>query len=102
MRRQNALDEIMSEPIKMPGFPQIIVTRGWLWKWLIGMGCNPRERGYGSVEWAVMDKPPVDAALTPETERDYFLLPLADEYAAGYKSYSEKKREFGLAEMEAL
>ena len=99
--RRRIMDEIMAEPIRMPGFPQIIVTRGWLWIWLVDkLGCNPRERGIGSVEWTIFSRPPVEAELTPDAERDALVLPLAEAYAASYNSYSARKREHGLSEME--
>lgn len=39
------LDEIMNEAIRLPGCPQIIVTRAWAWAWLHRTGVRQCATG---------------------------------------------------------
>lgn len=63
-RRHNIMDEIMAEPVRMPGFPQLIVTRAFAWDWLAELGYRPNERGFGSMDYMVFGKPPVELPMT--------------------------------------
>ena len=66
--RCHALDAVMSEAIRMPGAPQLIVTRGWAYQWLKRMGYNTDPRaGYASVDHMVFGGArmrPIDEPLT--------------------------------------
>lgn len=66
--KRNIVDEIMNEPIRLPGAPQVIVTRGWAYQWLkkLGYPTDPRV-GWGSVDSMVFggrNMRPVDEPLT--------------------------------------
>ena len=67
------LKKIVNERVRMPGSPQIVVTRGFLYTWLKSMGWSPRERGFGSLDYAVFGRPAVLDPLTVESERDRLL-----------------------------
>lgn len=71
--RRNFIAEYFNEHIRMPGFPAVIVTRGYLYEFLRDAGYNPKERGIGSVDYMVGAARQTDAALTDETERDNLL-----------------------------
>lgn len=65
----NLINEVMAEAVRMPGCPQLIVTRGWLWSWLARMGYerDTRETTFGSVDYMVFShttRPTVDEPLT--------------------------------------
>lgn len=66
--KRNLIDEVMAEPIRMPGCPQLIVTRGFAYSWLKRMGYNTDPRaGYASVDHMVfggLRMTPVDEPLT--------------------------------------
>ncbi len=50
-RAQRFMDELMSEPVRLCGCPQIVVTRAWAYNWYINrLGMDPRARGFGSAE----------------------------------------------------
>lgn len=70
----------MAEPICMPGFPQIIVTRHFLLHWLIGCGWSQKERGFASLDYIVFSAPKVDYPITDETERDRLLGQVRETY----------------------
>lgn len=71
-RRVNVLDEVMAEPIRLPGCPQIIVTRGWCYSWLKKLGYNTDPRaGFASVDYMVFGGTrlkPCDEPLTDMTQ----------------------------------
>ena len=57
-RRQSKptlMDKMMAEPIRLPGAPQIVVTRGWAYQWLKSLG-YPLQGGYGSVDYMVFGR----------------------------------------------
>lgn len=89
MRRITLMDQYFNESVIMPGFPQLIVTRGWLWKWLKSCGWNPRERGIGTMDYIVGVARKVDKELTPDDERDE----LMGQVRAGFlrSEYHERK-----------
>ena len=63
-RKNRLMDELMAEPIRLPGAPQIIVTRGWAYVWLGKLG-YPLQGGYGSVDYMVFGR---DVATKNRTE----------------------------------
>ena len=71
-RTRNIVDEIMNEPIRLPGAPQVIVTRGWAYQWLKRMGYNTDPKaGFASVDYMVFGGSrlrPVDEPLTDLTQ----------------------------------
>lgn len=53
-RRRNAIDDVMAEAVRLPGCPQVIVTRGWLYSWLKKLGYNTDPlAGFASVDYMV-------------------------------------------------
>lgn len=67
-RRVNVIDVVMSEAIRLPGAPFVIVTRGWAYQWLkrLGYATDPRK-GFASVDYMVFGgsrMTPVDEPLT--------------------------------------
>lgn len=79
-KQPSIMDRLMSEAVRMPGFPQLIVTRHFLYHWLTGCGWSPSERGFASVDYYTFAAKKVDAPLTDETERDYWLNQVRDDY----------------------
>jgi hypothetical protein len=74
--RVKFFDKVMSEAICFPGFPQIIVTRGYVYSYLTKLGWDQSERGYGSLDYTVFASPVVAATLTaPEIREHYLNLP---------------------------
>lgn len=74
-------DRIMAEHVEMPGFPQIIVTRHFIYQWLKSLGWNPSERGFSSLDYTTFGRASVQDELTDEATRDHYLIPLKDVYA---------------------
>lgn len=72
MARLTVMDQIMSEPVRFPGFPQIIVTRGWAYQYFVNHGWSPAERGFSSMEWMIFGtcRNAVNLPLTDEETRD--------------------------------
>lgn len=71
---------LMNEAVRVPGFPQIIVTRHFLYHWLKAQGWNEGRPNstqnnycFQSLDYAVFGRPTVDAPLTDEAERDRLL-----------------------------
>lgn len=79
-RRVNIMDLVMAEHVEMPGFPQIIVTRDWLYQWLKGCGWNPCDRGYSSLDYIVFGRKSVDLSLYTDERRDFYLNAIRDQY----------------------
>lgn len=73
MARTSALQQIMDEPVEYPGFPQIIVIRGWLYQHLKSLGWDESERGYSSLDYTVFSRQKVDQPVTDEETREYWL-----------------------------
>lgn len=73
MAKPSILDRIMDEHICLPGFPQIIVTRGWLYQFLKSRGWCPCERGFTSLDYAVFGPRRCEAEATDEATRDYWI-----------------------------
>jgi len=61
----------LDEHIYLPGAPHIVVTRRYAYHWLLAAGCDPRERGFKSVDYLAFFPSPLDEPLTdlaaPET-----------------------------------
>ena len=47
----------MAEPVAVPGFPSVIVTREFLYGWLASLGWNKSDRGFGSMDYLVFGRP---------------------------------------------
>lgn len=72
MAPHNINTVVMAEPIRLVGFPSLIVTRAFAYGFLQTVGYDKRERGFGSLDYAVFGKPPVDLPLIDEATRDFF------------------------------
>jgi hypothetical protein len=57
----------------MPGFPEIIVTRGFLYKFLADLGWDESERGFRSLDYTVFAPSAFNVPLTSDAERDLLL-----------------------------
>lgn len=75
---RNLVQEMMNETVEMPGFPQILVNRGWLYQFLKGCGWNESERGYASLDYTVFNRNAVNSSITLEEVRDQLLAPIID------------------------
>lgn len=80
MKCPSLLSLIMSEHIPMPGFPQLIVTRHFCYQWLLSLGWSDSERGYGSLDYTTFAPTTTLSPLTPDTERDYWLGQVAEDF----------------------
>ena len=69
-KRRNILDEIMDEPIRMPGVPQLIVTRGYAYQELKRLGYSERDKGFGGIDYMTMHQKPSDEPLADVETRD--------------------------------
>jgi hypothetical protein len=59
------IQAVMDEHVALPGCPEIVVTRGWAYRWLTTtLGFDPKERGFGSVDYMVFGRREVDAPLS--------------------------------------
>jgi hypothetical protein len=54
-RKLKFMDVLMAEPIRLPGCPDVIVSRGWCYQWLKNMG-YPLQGGFGSVDYMVFGR----------------------------------------------
>ena len=72
-RRVRPFDAVMNEHIPMPGFPQIIVTRGFAHQWLRAHGWDESEHGYGSLDYSIFQTRATSEPLTDPAERDRYL-----------------------------
>jgi hypothetical protein len=70
----------MAEPIRFPGFPQILVTRGFAYQFLESCGWDRSERGFGSLDYTVFAARPVSEPVTDEAERDFWLDRVRPDY----------------------
>jgi hypothetical protein len=65
------MNRILREHIRLPGAPQIVVSRAYAYRWLLAAGYDPRARGFASVDYMVFYPGPLDEPLTdleaPET-----------------------------------
>lgn len=87
MKRQTGIDALMNEPIRMIGFPQIIVTRGWCYCFLRDCGwdttgSDQSRRGprFDTADYAAFGHATVDLPLTDDETRDYYLEQIKDTY----------------------
>lgn len=62
--KNTTIDRIMAQHIRLPGCPQIVVTRGFAYNWLKDTGMNPSRRGFGSIDYLVHAPTALDAPLT--------------------------------------
>lgn len=73
----------MAEAICFPGFPQIIVDRGFAYQWHKARGWDESERGFGSLDYFIFSAPAVDLPFTDPQARDYWLdRTVGKEYAS--------------------
>ena len=80
---ESLLTKIMAESIHMPGFPDIIVTRGFCYQWLTECGWSQSERGFGSLDYLVFAAPVAQFPLTRERQRDRLLKQVRPGYLRG-------------------
>jgi len=74
MTKTSALQSIMDEHIHVPGAPQFVATRGFVYQWMVDrLGFDPSDRGFGSVDYAVFAAPKTAEPLTDAAFRDSFL-----------------------------
>lgn len=66
-RRETLMDQVMAEPIPLPGAPQLIVTRGWAYQWLKKLG-YPLVGGFGSVDYMVFGGRNLHSSPEPLTD----------------------------------
>jgi len=67
------MDALFDEHVRLPGCPDLIVTRGWAYLWLRdACGHDPLARGFASLDYLVFGRRAVDVPLsdltTPETQ----------------------------------
>lgn len=72
-RKPTLIDDYFSEHVHMPGFPQIVVTRGFLYAFLRDAGYDPKERGFGSIDYMIGAARVSQEPLTNEVGRDRLL-----------------------------
>ena len=65
--------ELMDEHIHLTGVPQLVVTRGYNYSWLLKCGYDPSERGFGSIDYAVFAQKPTTEPLTDLVPLTVFL-----------------------------
>jgi hypothetical protein len=68
MLARSFAQEIFDEPIRLPGCPQLIVTRGFAYAFLKDIGMDPTARGVGSLEHLVFIPSPATEPLTDLVE----------------------------------
>ena len=73
MQAVSMMTRLMGEHVEMPGFPQIIVTRHFVYHWLKARGWKPEERGFSSLDYTVFARAVSVLPLTEDAERDYWL-----------------------------
>lgn len=80
VKRRRFLDELMAEPIRMPGCPDLIVTRDQAYVWLRTQGypTDCRLTRFGSVDYMVFHQPPIDLPLSGDAERERMLAYMAE------------------------
>lgn len=66
-KKQRFMDELMAEPIQLPGAPGMIVTRDWAYQWLKKLGYPVNTGGYNSVDYMVFRQPMSNQPLTDLT-----------------------------------
>ena len=78
-RRRNLFQELMDEHIRLPGVPQLVVTRGYAYQWLLMCGYDPAVKGFGSIDYAVFSPKPLEGPLMDlEPYREFLDGVLAD------------------------
>lgn len=82
-RKASTMDSLLDEPIHMPGFPQLIVTRYFCYHWLKECGWPLSGLGFGSLDYLVFAAPLAEHTLTDEAERNYWLAQVRHDYLRG-------------------
>lgn len=65
--RRNFMSELMAEHVRMPGCPQMIVTRGWAVVFFRDeLGHDPKARGFASLDYLIFGgcRPTVNEPLS--------------------------------------
>ena len=66
---QRFFQELMDEHVIMPGCPQLVVTRGFVYSFLTDkLGYDKSERGFGSVDYLTFRREAVNAPLSDLTQ----------------------------------
>lgn len=68
MKNTSAVQRLMDEPIGMPGFYGLTVTREFAFNFLKACGHDVNERGFGSLDYLVFAAPLSNEPLTPLTD----------------------------------
>lgn len=69
----------MAEPVEMPGFAGLIVTRHDVYHWFRRAGYDLKARGFASVDYQTFARPVVKLPLTEPAERDRLLRFMLDD-----------------------
>jgi hypothetical protein len=80
-RSQDYFTRIMNENILFPGTTFLVTSRGFAYSWLKAQGWSESERGFGSLDYTIFSKKPVDAPLSDEAFRDEFLNKVQGDFA---------------------
>jgi hypothetical protein len=80
--RKRFMNELMAEPIAMPGAPDLIVTRGQAYDFLKAEG-YPLVGGFGSVDYMVFGRKPSDRVLSSDEERARYFAAMRQPLNAG-------------------
>lgn len=67
------IQRIMDEHIELPGFPQIVVRRGWAYQFFKSLGWSESDRGFGSLDYSIFAKAVTSRELTPDADREAWL-----------------------------
>lgn len=77
--RVTVIDKIFEEHICLPGYPQVVVTRGWAYRWFRdAVGLDTRQRGRGSLDSIVHCAPRTRLPLTDLSNYDCRLAQIAE------------------------
>lgn len=69
MKMRATIQAVFDEHVALPGCPQIIVTRGWLYPWLRDhFGYDEKARGFASLDYIVFGRKEVREPLTDLSE----------------------------------
>ena len=83
---RDTMTQLMGEHVEMPGFPQLIVTRHFVYYWLKAHGWKPEERGFGSLDYTVFGRAASALPCTENVERDYWLGQVESAYIREWES----------------
>lgn len=72
--------QLIGEAVEMLGFPQIIVTRDFVYQFLRGCGWCPCERGFGSIDYMAFGRKAVAGPPTDDATRDRLMTQVRNGY----------------------